>query len=71
MKCVFCKKIEEGSIKDEGAGVCSFEPLNPVTKGHLLIVPYNHNPDFTHSQAESANVMAIASKLAKNMGEQN
>lgn len=45
--CPFCRKIaagsdEHGPVTLEGRGVASFEPLNPVTRGHRLFVPTSH-----------------------------
>lgn len=46
--CVFCKRIEKRQYLDEYLGVVWFEPLNPVTPGHLLFVPKRHaNPKTT------------------------
>lgn len=43
--CVFCKRIEDGEDVDCGRGVVMFEPLNPVTSGHMLFVPQVHVVD--------------------------
>jgi histidine triad (HIT) family protein len=40
-KCVFCEKIAEGNLQTYGKAVV-FEPLNPVTEGHKLVVPMAH-----------------------------
>jgi histidine triad (HIT) family protein len=43
--CVFCK-IARGEIKkdpfNESDNFCAFEDINPLTKGHMLIVPKKH-----------------------------
>ena len=41
-KCVFCKRIADGEYDDRYADYVTFGPLNPVTKGHMLIVPVGH-----------------------------
>lgn len=72
--CVFCKKIrEELNITFPGGDdtVIYFEPLNPVTPGHLLIVPTKHVEDFSENINVSSRVMAEAAILAKNMGDCN
>jgi len=62
MNCVFCQKIEEGSVGYVTENVVSFEPLNPVTEGHLLFVPVKHVEDFTEDPETSSEVIkALAS----------
>jgi len=41
-KCVFCERIENGEYIDRFADHVMFEPLNPVVKGHMLVVPVKH-----------------------------
>lgn len=66
MKCVFCEKFDGRS-----ESVISFEPLNPVTKGHLLVVPRVHAIDFADRPEVSAFVMGHAALLAKKIGNCN
>ncbi|QGJ95016.1 histidine triad nucleotide binding protein [Gordonia phage RedWattleHog] len=40
--CVFCDKIAAGDFEYTDNGCVVFEPLNPVTPGHLLVVPIEH-----------------------------
>ena len=46
--CPFCQRIARGEYDSTGSGiyffgpVVSFVPLNPVTRGHRLFVPYRH-----------------------------
>ena len=40
--CVFCQRIANGDCADCGHDVVRFEPLNPVTLGHMLFVPRQH-----------------------------
>jgi len=67
-RCVFCQKIKEGSVTFEREDVVSFEPLNPVTKGHLLVVPITHKEDFAENEFTTARVMEVASGMAKKLG---
>lgn len=69
-KCVFCEKIKNEDLPTDGACVW-FEPLNPVVKGHLLVVPIRHVSDFTKSWKVSSAVMMTASVLAREMGNVN
>ena len=47
--CVFCRIArgeELANIKMEWPDAIAFEPLNPVTEGHVLVVPKVHVEDF-------------------------
>lgn len=45
--CPFCTRIAAGDFTYTRDGCVVFEPLNPVTPGHLLVVPIDHAPDAT------------------------
>jgi histidine triad (HIT) family protein len=62
--CVFCKKIKSGDYMASNERCVAFTPLNPVTEGHLLVIPKVHTADFTENQQVSAETMAYASELA-------
>lgn len=53
--CVFCEIVQRGRTDDDAPFVYEttfsvvFEPLNPVTPGHLLVVPRKHVTDFAWS----------------------
>lgn len=49
--CPFCDYAGPSEIlwRDEWDGAIAFEPLNPVTPGHVLVVPTDHEPDFASS----------------------
>ena len=66
--CVFCD-IEKINSKVQTIGNCLvFEPLNPVTKGHLLVVNKVHTKDFTDDSSVFAETCKIASEIAKEKG---
>jgi len=65
--CVFCKKIAEDRAFD-GMEVVFFEPLNPVTPGHTLVVPREHVTDFADRPTITARVMETAAQLASIKG---
>ena len=45
--CPFCRRIDDGAFRSTAIeDVVSFEPLRPVTPGHLLFVPVQHCRDF-------------------------
>ena len=51
------------------AGSCVyFEPLNPVTKGHLLVVPIKHCDDFSKNWEIASTAIVSASIIAKKIG---
>lgn len=49
INCVFCKIIRKESpaeIIKEWSNALAFKPLNPVTDGHILVIPKFHVRDF-------------------------
>jgi histidine triad (HIT) family protein len=56
--CPFCDRIAHGVYDRHSLSTVSFEPLNPVIPGHLLIVPRMHVADATVS-------LGIAAELGK------
>jgi histidine triad (HIT) family protein len=69
--CVFCKIVSGDTFARMVAAdsvSIAFHPLNPVTKGHILVVPNKHVRDFTEDPEVSAGVMAHASRLAHFLG---
>jgi histidine triad (HIT) family protein len=51
--------------------VMAFVPLNPVTPGHVLVIPTIHVADFTTKPSVSAFVMHKAAELAADIGPCN
>jgi histidine triad (HIT) family protein len=65
--CVFCDIIAGRSpaeIFHEWDDAITIVPLNPVTEGHLLVIPKVHVADFGHDPYVSAAVMKRAAQLA-------
>lgn len=69
--CVFCQIIA-GTIDkpdrytDLGTfNVVAFEPLDPVTPGHMIVVPREHVADATDQPSITADVMFQAAQLAR------
>ena len=62
-ECPFCKRIAAGeydrelSLTDQ---VAVFEPLNPVTPGHLLVMPWEHVGDAASHPQVTGRVMQHA-----------
>jgi len=65
--CVFCLKVAEAGFARAG-DVVTFEPLNPVTPGHLLVVPRRHVADAAEDPDVTAQAMRSAAVLARAIG---
>lgn len=63
--CPFCARIAAGEYDDEYDGIVHFEPLNPVTPGHLLVVPKEHVIDALENPWAAGRAMAYAANLAQ------
>ena len=62
-ECPFCIRIaaNEYTLFDEHC--VAFEPLNPVTPGHLLVVPRKHVPDAGSHPTTASRAMYFAAQL--------
>lgn len=69
-KCVFCGIIAgtaPATIVKRWDDAIAFTPLNPVTLGHVLVVPLEHVPNFTTNPDVTMRTMARAAMLAREM----
>lgn len=65
-ECVFCERIAQGQYIGLPGGMCvRFEPLNPVTPGHILIVPRLHVRDAVAMPDVTAYTMRAAAEFAE------
>jgi histidine triad (HIT) family protein len=65
--CPFCRIVcgmDTATIRFEWLDAMAFVPLNPVTEGHVVVIPKLHVPDFRTDPLVSAMVMGRASRLA-------
>lgn len=76
--------IDQLKTDEELAGPCPFcpmfegndalhidiEPLNPVTKGHRLVIPREHVSDFIDDPVVTARAMEYAAELAEKLKKQ-
>jgi histidine triad (HIT) family protein len=71
--CPFCKRIAAGQFSPLTADsyVVTFEPLNPVANGHVLVVSRSHITDAAADPLTAGMAMQKAANLARNMGEAN
>ena len=71
--CIFCGIIAEKSPADiiyKDDDVLVFKPLNPIAKGHVLIVPKEHCENiFEIDPTILAKLTATAQKFARNAVE--
>jgi len=65
--CVFCAIVAglaPADIVREWDDVIAIRPLNPVTPGHVLVIPHTHVADVGERPLISARTMACAAELA-------
>lgn len=64
-KCPFCQRITNGEYeRGESPHIVFFEPLNPVTPGHMLFVPVGHVTDAVADPIAAAEAMVAAADFA-------
>jgi histidine triad (HIT) family protein len=69
--CPFCEILAGSSpaeIQREWDGAIAITPLNPVTDGHVIIIPRKHVADFTSETDWTAGAMWCAAEYAKTIG---
>jgi histidine triad (HIT) family protein len=67
-ECVFCDRIAKGEYDHDDAYNVAFEPLSPVTPGHLLVVPRGHVPSALANPVAAGHAMRFAGFLANRLG---
>lgn len=73
-ECVFCHIVagsEPAEVVRRGHDAIAIVPLQPVTPGHLLVLPVFHVADFTEKPSVSAAAMHLAANVAHDMGPCN
>jgi histidine triad (HIT) family protein len=65
--CVFCQRIANGEYEPcyGTRNVVRFEPLNPVTPGHMLFVPVQHVRDALQSPLWVGHAFEAAAQYAR------
>ena len=66
--CVFCDRINRGEYVNADSRVVWFEPLNPVTPGHMLFVPRLHVWSASADPGECGAAMRAAARYARMVG---
>jgi histidine triad (HIT) family protein len=79
--CVFCRIVQGEApadvVEQYRSGATSAErhmtwvirPLNPVTEGHVLVIPYHHVPAFGIFEELDGEVMRAASRYVAEQGD--
>lgn len=67
--CVFCQRIDAGDYTPIGRDVARFEPLAPVTPGHMLFVPISHVINAAAGPSFAAAAFSAAAQYAHRKGE--
>jgi len=68
MECPFCEIIEGKSpakFLADGISSVAIEPLNPVTKGHFIVIPRDHVADAYDNPSVTAMAMHDAAQWSK------
>lgn len=66
--CIFCQivgGVAPAQIVQRGTHSLTIVPLNPVTAGHVITIPYAHVPNATTEPRVTANTMGDAAVHAK------
>jgi histidine triad (HIT) family protein len=66
--CPFCQRIKAGEYDYSDSRSVAFQPLNPVTPGHFLVVPRKHVADALQGGGSAGSALMFASWLAVEMG---
>ena len=67
--CPFCKRIDVGDFdRNVRLGCVTFEPLNPVTPGHCLVVPVVHFERADADPERTGRAFQLAAALAREQG---
>jgi histidine triad (HIT) family protein len=73
-ECVFCGIVagtEPATFVRTWKDAVAFVPFNPVSPGHVLVVPREHVRDATESDDVTALTMVRAVELARNLSASN
>lgn len=66
--CPFCGRIKRGEYDYYDRYSVAFQPLNPVTPGHFLVVPRRHAASAQTSPLDAGRAVRLAAELTRQMG---
>lgn len=67
--CVFCERIRKDEYDEARHRVVRFEPLNPVTPGHMLFVPIDHARNAVEGPMGAAMAVRFAAEYLNELSE--
>lgn len=67
-ECPFCERIAAGKYDYSDDHSVAFQPLNPVTPGHFLVVPRRHVSNVFASPVQAGQALKLAGYLSNQMG---
>jgi histidine triad (HIT) family protein len=70
-RCVFCQIVNgraPAEVLHRWGGAIAITPLNPVTPGHVLVIPRKHVEHFASAPLVTCQVVAHAASYARNVG---
>lgn len=65
MSCPFCHYAGPSEILADYGDVFVIEPINPVTQGHVLVIPRRHMRDATFDRKLTGRVFEVAALEAE------
>lgn len=70
MECIFCNLVKEGAIEVyNGKKAFAFMDINPRAKGHCIVIPKRHVPNFEGlDNEEIGEIFSSAKEICKSMG---
>lgn len=68
-RCPFCQRIARGEYDERRLEVVRFEPLNPVTPGHMLFIPVEHARSAALDPMGAARAMKVAADYIRGLGD--
>jgi len=70
VSCIFCRELAEGDLLAGNELAIAFPAGFPVSRGHTLVVPRRHEPDFFALSAdEQAAMVALVNPVRAVLGE--
>jgi len=63
--CPFCDRIKAGDYDRQWSDAVAFQPPNPVTDGHVLVVPRRHVDHAAENPITTGAVMVAAAEMAR------
>jgi diadenosine tetraphosphate (Ap4A) HIT family hydrolase len=70
-RCPFCERIAGGELTASSDLAAAFPDADPLSRGHTLVVPRRHEPNFFALSTDELNeLMAVAVDLHRRLSEE-